>query len=189
MLTAESEADTSCIRQDLRSSRCLQTIDEANWHAPEDARPATLMYDSARHQLVTAAHRPVAWAQVSASDTLTAHVEPLVAALYNTLFHVVRKQLLGLLFAPVHAATSSNVHPCHCSNAYALLQVVTCDEGGCVFLWNALTGRCAGSYAHAHGHARLTAATFDEQERRLVTAGSDGGVHVWSAMPTIDRMA
>ena len=88
------------VSQDLRSSRCLQTIDEVNWRAPEDARPGTLMYDSARHQLITAAHRPLAWAQSSSSNASISHAEPLVAALHNALFHVVRRHLsvLALIY-------------------------------------------------------------------------------------------
>ena len=52
-----------------------------------------------------------------------------------------------------------------------------------MFLWNALTGQRVGSFAHAHDSALLTAATFDAGERRLVTAGGDGSVHVWSKCP------
>lgn len=91
-------------------------------------------------------------------------------------------------------------------------QVVSCDDGGAVFLWDALTGasisvqgsntcnpgscapncpvssaglppgRRVGSFANAHDSARLTAATFDAQQRRLVTGGSDGCVHIWSEL-------
>ena len=43
-------------------------------------------------------------------------------------------------------------------------------------------GRRVGSFANAHDSARLTAATFDAQQRRLVTGGSDGSVHIWSAV-------
>ena len=76
--------------QDLRSSRCMQTIDEADWRAPEDARPTALMYDAACHRLITASRRPLAWAKASESNALPTHAEPLVTALYNTLFNVVR---------------------------------------------------------------------------------------------------
>lgn len=43
-----------------------------------------------------------------------------------------------------------------------------------------------GSFANAHDSARLTAATFDAQQRRLVTGGSDGGVHIWSALTAVN---
>ena len=52
-----------------------------------------------------------------------------------------------------------------------------------MFVWNALIGGRVGFFGRAHDDARLTAATFDAQERRLVTAGDDGSVHVWSARP------
>ena len=42
-----------------------------------------------------------------------------------------------------------------------------------------------GSFANAHDSARLTAATFDAQQRRLVTGGSDGSVHIWSALTAV----
>lgn len=75
--------------QDLRSSHCLQTIDAAEQCAPEDARPGVLLFDSTHCQLVTVAHRPLAWAISSVSATLSAHAEPLVTSLHNSLFDVV----------------------------------------------------------------------------------------------------
>jgi WD40 repeat protein len=42
-----------------------------------------------------------------------------------------------------------------------------------------LTGERVGFFDRSHDDARLTAATFDAQERRLVTAGNDGSVHIW----------
>lgn len=46
---------------DLRNHRCVQTITEHEWHTIEDVRPATIMYDTYRHRLVTAVHRPAVW--------------------------------------------------------------------------------------------------------------------------------
>ena len=77
------------LAQDLRSSRCLQTINAAEQCAPEDARPGVILLDSTIRQLVTVAHRPLAWATSSVSATLSAHAEPLVTSLHNSLFDVV----------------------------------------------------------------------------------------------------
>ena len=70
----------------------MQTINETDWRTPEDAHPTALMYDATCHRLITAGRRPLAWARSSGSTELATHAEPLVAALYNTLFNVVRSQ-------------------------------------------------------------------------------------------------
>lgn len=68
----------SASAQDLRSSRCLQAIDAAEQCAPEDARPGVLLYDSTHRQLISAAHRPLAWAPSSASAALSRPMQNLL---------------------------------------------------------------------------------------------------------------
>ena len=80
---------------DLRNHRCLQTITDMDWLRFEDNQPNALVYDSQRARLVTAAHRPVVWQHKCVSDDKKGHKEPVVAALYNPAFLVVRLCLLG----------------------------------------------------------------------------------------------
>jgi len=70
----------------------MQTINEADWRSPEDAHPTALTYDASCHRLITAGRRPLAWTISSGSTELATHAEPLVAALFNALFNVVRSQ-------------------------------------------------------------------------------------------------
>ncbi len=42
------------------------------------------------------------------------------------------------------------------------------------------TGTRVGRFTRAHGKAKVTAAAFDHNQRRLVTAASDGGVCMWN---------
>jgi hypothetical protein len=74
---------------DLRNQRCLQTIVAADWPLKEDAAPNCALYDGVRHRLVTAGLRPAVWQHACASDDMGGHREPLVAALFNSAFHVV----------------------------------------------------------------------------------------------------
>ncbi len=37
-----------------------------------------------------------------------------------------------------------------------------------------------GRFTQAHGESRLTAAAFDVNQRRLLTAGNDGSVRMWN---------
>ena len=45
-----------------------------------------------------------------------------------------------------------------------------------VCLWDLHSGQRQGHFTEAHGSARLTAMGFDHNQRRLLTAGSDGRV-------------
>jgi hypothetical protein len=75
---------------DLRNHRCIQTITDTDWPTPEDNKPYSLIYDSSRSRMVTAAHCPVVWHHMCVSDDVSGHKHPLVAALYNNFFQVVR---------------------------------------------------------------------------------------------------
>jgi hypothetical protein len=75
--SACSHTGSPCARmQDLRSSRCMQTINEADWRSPEDAHPTALTYDASCHRLITAGRRPLAWTISSGSTELATHAEP-----------------------------------------------------------------------------------------------------------------
>ena len=67
---------------------------------------------------------------------------------------------------------SHNLHP----DPDAVLQVASGDSSGMVCLWDLQTGQRQGHFTEAHGAARLTAMSFDHNQRRLLTAGSDGRV-------------
>lgn len=58
--------------------------------------------------------------------------------------------------------------------------VVSVDEGGTVCVWNLSSGNREGRFTRAHGDSRVTAATFDANERRLLTAANDGTVRMWN---------
>ena len=75
---------------DLRTNRCLQSIAAHDWPRASDAKPTALLYDSRRRRLVTAAHQPVFWPHTCVADERAGHLAPLCAALYNSLFQVVR---------------------------------------------------------------------------------------------------
>lgn len=79
---------------DLRTQGCLQTIAPVNWSHPEDAHPTALLYDAPRKRLACIKHRPAAWPQKCVSDQSSAHQSPLVAALSNSTFDVVRPSFL-----------------------------------------------------------------------------------------------
>lgn len=61
----------------------------ADWPRPEDARPSAMAYDASRRRLVTACHKPAAWAHAPVERDRR-HDSRLVAALYNSTFSVVR---------------------------------------------------------------------------------------------------
>ncbi|KAG2498385.1 hypothetical protein HYH03_003644 [Edaphochlamys debaryana] len=58
--------------------------------------------------------------------------------------------------------------------------VVSVDEGGTVCVWNILTGSREGRFTRATEESRITAACFDSNERRLLTASNDGAVRMWN---------
>lgn len=60
----------------------------ADWLRQEDARPEALLYDSRRCRLLTAGPRPALWDHLPARSD-KGHSGRLVAALYNSAFHVV----------------------------------------------------------------------------------------------------
>ena len=56
---------------------------------------------------------------------------------------------------------------------------VSADESGEICVWNVSTGARDGKFNNAHAPgARITAMTFDTQERRLLTGANDGGVRM-----------
>lgn len=75
---------------DLRNQKCLQTIVPTDWPRKEDSLPTSILYDGVRHRLLTATTCPAYWQHACPADDMIGHREPLVAALYNTAFHVVR---------------------------------------------------------------------------------------------------
>lgn len=58
---------------------------------------------------------------------------------------------------------------------------VSADEGGTVCVWNMQNGsREARFRAVSSERGRITAMTFDKNERRLLTAANDGSLKMWN---------
>ncbi|KAI8818235.1 WD40-repeat-containing domain protein, partial [Fimicolochytrium jonesii] len=59
-------------------------------------------------------------------------------------------------------------------------QVVSGCDASVVNVWDATTGQKTFRFAHLHGKAEITAMTFDNACRRLITGGRDGSIKVWN---------
>lgn len=58
---------------------------------------------------------------------------------------------------------------------------VSVDEGGTVCVWNMQNGSRESRFrAVTSESARITAMTFDKNERRLLTAANDGSLKMWN---------
>ena len=78
-------------------------------------------------RLVTACHQPAAWPHTCIADTAAAHLAPLCAALYNSLFQVVRDMPVpGVWCMPSVRCTSSGS-----ATAEPSLLVFACLEVSC----------------------------------------------------------
>jgi WD40 repeat protein len=61
-------------------------------------------------------------------------------------------------------------------------QVVSCDDGGFIAVWDIENGKLMSKFGNAHGgiFPKITSACFDGSQRRLVTSGADGSIKVWN---------
>ncbi|KAG2424023.1 hypothetical protein HXX76_014847 [Chlamydomonas incerta] len=74
---------------DLRNHKCLQTLTEDDWRRPEEAKPNCLFYDAAHRRCLTAVNKPYVWVHKMVAQDRTGHMEPVKAALFNSVFGVV----------------------------------------------------------------------------------------------------
>lgn len=74
---------------DLRTNKCTQTITHDEWPQSEDAQPLSMVYDSGRKRLITAARRPYMWQHKLIMKDRTGHRSACVKAVYNSTFFVV----------------------------------------------------------------------------------------------------
>lgn len=59
--------------------------------------------------------------------------------------------------------------------------VVSADDGGFIAVWDIEDGKLMSKFGNAHGGKnKITAGCFDNTQRRLVTAGSDGTAKMWN---------
>lgn len=58
--------------------------------------------------------------------------------------------------------------------------MIACDDGSNVLVWDAEKGKLMSKFAEAHDKKKITAASFDESERRIITCATDGSVKIWN---------
>lgn len=72
---------------DLRSNRCIQTLEDDNVYRPED-RLTVMMHDSKRRQLLTGTTKLRSWKQVLKTRDSEGHNSAVVGCLYNHEFDI-----------------------------------------------------------------------------------------------------
>ena len=66
-------------------------------------------------------------------------------------------------------------------NNGAFESVVSSDDGGFIAVWDIEDGKLMSKFGNAHGvKQKITAGCFDQTQRRLITAGSDGSCKMWN---------
>ena len=74
---------------DLRTNKCLQTINEEDWLKREEAHPVAMLYDGTHRRMVTAAYKPYVWDHKMVMQDTVGHRDELVKAIFNGSFEVV----------------------------------------------------------------------------------------------------
>lgn len=136
---------------DLRNNECLQSITDGENLREKGAKNATIVYDNARHRLITVGLCPHIWRvnpQILNTSTDVTHKSPVVAALYNRNFG----------------------------------HIVTVAEDSEVTIWKFATGQKVFNYIDndRDDETFLSAASFDDNGRRLLTGDHSGRVKVWN---------
>jgi WD40 repeat protein len=66
-------------------------------------------------------------------------------------------------------------------NNGAFESVVSADDGGFIAVWDLEDGKLMSKFGGAHGAKnKITAGCFDNTQRRVITAGSDGTCKMWN---------
>lgn len=80
-------------------------------------------------------------------------------------------------------STGASAHgmPVSCSAYNAQFgEIVTGDHEGVVCVWEAATGSMRFRFPDAHGENKITAMSFDANQRRLITGSDAGDLRVWN---------
>ena len=160
---------------DIRNHKCLQTLQDKEMYFPENSITA-MMFDAkplepTRRWLVTAATKPKCWTiRQRKGKSVSGHIAPLVAAVYNSVFHQV-----------ISADQTS------------MVCVWDVETGRLLFRFSAASSGDENADAaeddkadsddenyDARGDFKITALALDSTMRRLITGSHGGLVRVWN---------
>jgi len=111
---------------------------------------SSIIFDARRNTLLSISRKILPW-HISERKVPNGHALPISCCVYNPTFEI----------------------------------LVSTDEASVVRVWNVNTGKAIIRYENAHTNAKsepvkITAATFDQTNRRLITGAHDGSIKVWN---------
>jgi WD40 repeat protein len=178
---------------DLRTNRCIQTMEDENTYRPED-RIAVLLHDPKRRQLVTGTTRLRPWKQVLKSRESEGHNSAVVGCLYNFEFDVAvsADENCDVYVWNVNTGQRderfTDAHPN--SRITALVfdtlerRLLTGANDGTVRMWNHNNGQLLKELVHREEPGEVTQLLYVMDEHRdakvIVAVGWNRKIVIWN---------
>ncbi|KAG2439805.1 hypothetical protein HYH02_010440 [Chlamydomonas schloesseri] len=184
---------------DLRNHKCLQTLTEDDWRRHEESKPNCLYYDAAHRRCLTAVNKPYVWVHKMVAQDRTGHMEPVKAALYNSVFGVVVTADEGGTVCVWNTANGQRegrftrahgdarlTSACFDNNERRLL---TAAGDGSVRMTNFNNGSLLRQYRHDDEPLEMSVVVYAADEKRnadaVYAAGWNCKVFVWDDADTL----
>lgn len=178
---------------DLRTNRCIQTMEDENTYRPED-RISVMLHDSRRRQLITGTTKLRPWKQVMRTRESEGHNSAVVACLYNYEFDVAVSADEDCEVYVWNVNTGqrdgrfSDAHPNSRITALTFdsleRRLVTGANDGTVRMWNHNNGQLLKELKHEEERGEVTQLLYIMDEKRdakiIIAVGWNRSIIAWN---------
>ena len=178
---------------DLRTNRCVQTMEDENTYRPED-RISVMMHDPKRRQLVTGTTRLRSWKQVMKTKESEGHNSAVVGCLYNYEFDVAVSADENCEVCVWNVNTGqrdgrfTDAHPKSRITAMTFdaleRRLLTGANDGTIRMWNHNNGQLLKEIKHEEDEGEVTQLLYIMDEQRdakiIVAVGWNRSIIAWN---------